>query len=124
MKAFAILLALALASFVLAAVAPLPPANLHEFSVNVNPTNWLSATKVRFLPRLEINVTNGAPVVVALIEAWGDDVQDNGTTNTSVLQRRTFTLTPAQLTGWSSAPNGFAWLSNAILSKTKLTPRP
>ncbi len=124
MKTSVILLALALASFVFAAVGPSPMANRNEYSINVNPTPWLSATKVRFLPRLEINGTNGTPVVIALLEAWGDDVQDDGTTNTSVIQRRTFVLTPAQMISWANAPNGFAWLSNAILARTKLTPRP
>ena len=78
----------------------------------------------RFLPRLEINVTNGTPVVIALLEAWGDDLQENGTTNMLVLQRKTFVMTPAQLASWASAPDGFAWLKIAILTRTKLTPRP
>jgi hypothetical protein len=117
-------LVLAAAVAMLAAVAPQPPANLHEFTVLVNPTNWLSANKVRFLPRLEINPTNGGPVALASVEAWGDDVQDNGTTNQSVIQRKTFVLTGTQVANWAAAPNGFAWLSNAILAKTKLTPKP
>lgn len=99
---------------------------LNEWIVKTNPTNWLSATEIRFVPgKCAINRTTGLPEVSGTIEAWGEDV-DSGVTNRSVLRRQAITLTQAQLNTWNSqtGTNGFAWLTSALLAKSKLTLRP
>lgn len=118
--------AVALALFSFAAVAP-PEQPFREFIVATQPTNFLSASSVRLVPgKWTIDNTTGKPLLSASLEAYGDDVADDGTTNKSVLRRQELTLTTTQLTTWNSqtGTNGWNWLRASILAKTKLTAKP
>lgn len=119
-----LIIAAAIVSFIIASAAVAPNPIVRSFTVNTNPTNYLVASSVRLTPvSWSIDGVTGKPILECMLEAWGDDVDDNGVTNKSVFRRQQFTLTTFQLNNWNTQPgtNGWAWLENLMLSKSKLT---